>query len=495
MGSEIASDALGRGARGGAVTVIGQGIKLCVQLISVVVLARLLSPEDFGIVAMAAVFVALGNLLRDSGMPVAALQSRTLSNQQASNMFWINAGLGVVAAVLLVFATPLIVQFYSEDQLWSVVPVLAVTLALSGIQAQLQVHLARSMRFLPLMISDVSAQLCGLGVAVVMAVEGFGYWALVAQLVTTALVLLVARWIAAGWFPAMPRRGHDTRSLVIRGGHFGATQILTFVAGNSDTFLIGAYWGASPLGFYNRAFELLSAPIAGGLGPLTNVIVPTANALVAQGRSVETFLLRLQFAVGFALVWVFATSAATAPMLIPFAFGDGWEQSVILFQVLAIGGSFHAFSYVSYWAFIVHNQSKQLLYYNFVTKSIGVLLILCAVPFGVEYVAGAYSLSLAVSWPVNLIWLRRASGQPFWKFFGNGARLLLAGVLAFATASLVHLSVPGLPNIAGMIVTGIASTIAFFLAVVLVPGGRRELNLSLGSVLQVMRRQRHPDHP
>ena len=125
-----------RGARGGVVTVVGQAVKLGIQMLSVIVLSRLLEPEDFGLVAMTTAFVALGSLFRDFGMHTAALQARSLSNQQASNLFWLNTALGSIAAGILALGTPLIVAFYGESRLTYLLPVMALSTVLGGASAQ-----------------------------------------------------------------------------------------------------------------------------------------------------------------------------------------------------------------------------------------------------------------------------------------------------------------------------------------------------------------------
>ena len=490
VSDEDQRDALTRGARGGAVTLAGQGAKLCIQLLSIVVLSRILAPSDFGIVAMATVFVALGNLLRDSGMPIAALQSRTLTNQQASNLFWLNTLLGLAGALLLGLATPLIVSLYGEPELAGIIPMVATTLVLSGVQAQLQVQLSRSMRFTPLVVTDIASQMIGVGAAVLTALGGLGYWALVVQLVVASGTLLVLRWCVARWVPLRPRRGHDSARLIVTGSHFGATQVLTYVATNIDTVVIGTRWGSGALGYYSRAFDLLLAPIAGMLGPLTNVAVPTLNSAASRSARLESLLLRLQFAIGMALVWVFGTTAAIAPVLIPLALGPGWEPTIAIFQILAIGGSFQVFSYISYWSFIVNDQSKQLLYYNVATKTLTIAMVIVASYFGPIFVAMAYSAALIVSWPINLLWLARCAGQHSSAFLRSGLRLLIAGAASFAAAAAALGVLATLPAIALVAIGITVSAAVFTLGLIVLPGGIRMIRDSIGALMALLKQRR-----
>lgn len=461
-----------RGARGGVVTMLGQMVKLATQLVGVVVLSRLLSPTDFGLIAMVAVFVGLSELLRDFGMPTAALQARTLSHAQASNFFWANTALGCVGAALLVLSTPWVVDIYGQPELALIMPVLAVSPLLNGMQAQMQVRLARQMRFVAVAATDVAAYVLGLVVACCAALLGYGYWALVAQTLTIALTLLSTRWMACAWLPSLPARGVGSRTQLTSGSHFGLAQTMTYAASNADTLVIGARFGSDWAGYYNRAFQLLTVPINSLLSPLTQVVIPTVHAAVKSGHSQTAVLLRIQFALGFVVVGVFACAAAVAPSLIPIALGEDWDNSIPIFQILAIGGSVQVFSFVSFWAFILGDFGKQLLYYNLVTKPLSIILIVAGSVCGPLGIAAGYAAGLLISWPINLLWLARITGRSSVGFFAGGFNLLLAGSIAFAAGTWVAQQAAELEGwiTVGM---GLGSSLAAYIAVLaLFPASR-----------------------
>jgi PST family polysaccharide transporter len=467
--------ALARGARGGGAIVFGQFTKLAIQLTGVMVLSRLLSPDDFGLVAMVAVFLAAGDLFRDFGLPTAALQAKTLTHQQASNLFWANSSLGLVAAAAVAALTPWLVTFYSEPRLEAIVPVMAATLALNGAQAQAQVQLARAAMFKAIAMTEVMALSIGLIVGIGAAVLGLGYWALVIQLLTNASALLVLRSIAAGWRPLRPRRGHDSGVLLRNGSDFGLAQVLAFAASNVDTFLIGRVWGSTSLGLYNRGFQLYMIPRSGMLDPLTRVVVPTVNAAATEGRRGTEVLLRLQFTLSALLTWIYLVLAVGAESFVPLALGGQWTDLVGVFRALAVGGAFATFGSVSYWGFIVEDKSRQLLRLHLVTKPISVLLIAAAAPLGIQAVAIAHSLGLAIAWPINLLWLARSAGQDSWAFFRVGCRVLSAGGLAY----LIGLWLVNAAGAEGLLTSGLAggaaASVVYLSVLALAPGGRSEL--------------------
>lgn len=491
----MSTSPLSRGARGAGVTVVGQIATIGIQFLSIVVLSRLLTPTDFGLVAMVVVFMGVGELLRDFGLPTAALQARSLSGQQASNVFWATAALSLLAALLLVVSTPWIVELYDEPRLASIIPVMAATLVISGLQAQYQVHLARAMRFTALAATAVVARFAGFIAGLTGAFLGWEYWALVAQLVVTAAATLLGNAIQARWLPSRPRRGHGSLDLFRSGGHFGAAQVLSFGADNVDTLVIGSMWGAGPLGIYNRSFQLFMAPISAVLSPLTRVVVPTINrasehaAEIGYAHSSAAVLLRLQTAVSGLTIWILLVTAATADWLVPLLLGDQWLSTVPIIQILALGGAIRALSQVNYWSYIVNQQSKQLFYSNLVTKPFQILLIIGGVFFGIEGVAWAFVVGRAVTWPINLVWLYRTAGQPWGVFLWNGLRLLSAGGLAFLfvnwTMHLIDLTSP----LATIILGTVFATSSYVAAIAATPGGLKEIRGAASIARAVARRR------
>jgi len=483
----VTTAAASRGARGAAVTVSGQFVKLLIQMIALVALSRLLTPGDFGLIAMVMVFVGLGELIRDFGLPTAALQAKTLSDAQASNFFWANAALGALSSVLLLAATPIVVAIYDEPRLAGVMPALAIAPLLNGLQAQLQVRLARKLRFTAISATEVLAQSVGLGAAIWAAAAGAGYWALVVQSLAIAAVLLLSRAALAQWVPGVPRRGVGSRVQLASGGNLGMAMLLSYAATNADSLVMGARFGAEVTGYYSRAFQLLSVPINGLLSPLTQVVVPIVNEMRKSGsRAVDT-LLRVQNVLGTLAVWVFAVAAASASDWIPLVLGAQWAGSISYFQILAIGGSVQVFSFVSYWAFIVEEQSRELLRYNLLTKPLAIALIVAGSFAGPAGVAWAYTLGLIVSWPINLVWLARTAGYPALGFLMGGLRTLAAASAGYvAGVGLTHWL--GLENSWGSVaIVGGVVTVVYTAAIVVLPGGWRSLKSDVFMTIKMLR--------
>ena len=452
------------------------------------ILSRLLTPDDFGIVAMASVFIAFAYLIRDFGLPLAALQAPRLTRQQASNMFWLNTTLACGAALVLTLSTPIIVAIFDDPRLSKVVPAMASVIVASGIGAQIQVDLARRMRFFAIVVSDVIAQLLGLSVAIILAQAGLGYWALVTQALTGAVVTLAIRWGTCRWKPLRFRRGHGSGRLVRSATQYGLAQLLTFAQNNADTLIIGITLGATPLGYYNRAYQLLTAPAGRLLDPMTQVVIPTLSAARDDGRDYQSLLLRIQFILACTMTWVFAMISGSARVLVPLLLGPGWDATIPVLQVLAIGGVFTSLSSVSYWAFVHRGKSRELLRYNMVSKPLAIGCILFGSLYGLVGVAIGYAIAMGLSWPLNLWWLKRVAGLRAFEFARNGLMSTVSGALG-GGATMVVCTVFGEVSPVGVLVGSVAvGSSVMLIALTALPKSREQLRGSLHMLRKLVTR-------
>ena len=277
---------------------------------------------------------------------------------------------------------------------------------------------------------------------------------------------------------------------ILRAGmHFGASQLLTFVASNADTVAIGAQLGAGPLGLYNRAFQLMTIPVSRTLGPLTRVAIPAINRASKDGHNSVGLLLRVQSCLGIFLVGALAAAAAVAPILIPLVLGPDWDSSVPLFQILALAGAIQVWTFVCYWGFLLVGSSQAFFRSTLVTKPLAAGLVVVASFFGVEAVAVAYALGLAVSWPIGLIWLQASAGLRSWPFFADGLRTLTAAIASFVSGTLVLSATETLDPLGSLVLSCFGALAMYVVAFVLIPGGRKALRNALRVLLRVMTRR------
>lgn len=396
---------------GARTTLLGQLAKFVIQVLGLVVLARLLTPEDYGLYGMVLVFTGLGFLIGDFGLSSASIQAREINQQQRSNLFWANLALGAVTtAAFLALANP-VAALYDEPQLVEIIMVLASIFTVLAASTQFAANATRELRFGVLAISDVSSQLIGLLLAIVLAARGFGVWALVLQQLAIAMTLLVVLACTSRWRPGIPRRA-PMKALFSYGANTFGVQVLNFVSAKIDSFLIGKFLGASPLGFYDRAYQLNQIPTQQLATPLTRVALPLLSRHQDSIPEMQERLIVLMRIMAFGLGGVVLFCGANASSLVLLVLGPQWVQVAPLLAILSVGGFFQAVGYIYYWAFLALGKTGLQLKFTLWTRPLMSAIIVGGIVFGVHGVAAGVTVGLVVNWLVlSILALPRAGVQ------------------------------------------------------------------------------------
>ncbi|WP_158590155.1 lipopolysaccharide biosynthesis protein [Amnibacterium setariae] len=419
----------GRASRGAAVTLGAQGLRVLVQTASVVVLARLLAPTDYGLIAEVLVVIGLGEIFRDFGLTSAAVQAKTLSAGERSNLFWLNAVIGVVLAAVTVLAAPGVAAFYGDDRLVALTAVLSVVFLFNGVGTQLRADLNRRLAFGRLSAAEIVGQAAGLAGGVAIALLGGGYWALAGQQILQAVVTLVLLWWFDRFRPERYRRDVPMRRFLGFGADVVGAQLLGYAGKNTDTVVIGATLGVGPLGVYNRAFQLLALPLTQINAPATRVALPVLSSLQDQPERFRRYLLAGQSVMLHLVLAVFSWSTALATPLLLLLLGPRWSDSVPLFQILAVSGVFTTAGYSTYWVFMAKGLTRSFLFWQIVTRPVVIGVVLLGALGGLTGVAIAYSSVSVLTWVLGLVWIARVSDAP--------ARAMLVGGILATTGYLI----------------------------------------------------------
>jgi O-antigen/teichoic acid export membrane protein len=412
-------------ARGTSITLSMQGVRFVLQFISLVVLARLLTPSDFGVVAMVTSVVGVADILRDFGLSSAAIQAKKLNNAERTNLFWVNVGIGTAGAVVIMFCIPLIGRLYGQHNLTPIILSLAWVLIISGVNTQFNAELTRSLRFKALAFADIGAQGLGIAAAILTAVLGGGYWAIVVQQIVVAVMTLVFNMAVCRWRPGLPRRSASIRRFFRFGGGVLGTQLISYVTKNIDNVAVGAYWGAGPLGLYSRAYQLLMTPLNQINAPLTRVALPVLSRVQDDDVVYARYLKKAQLVGCYLTATVFALCAALATPMVDVLFGHKWHQVAPIFALLSIGGVFRSISQISYWIYLSRGKTGAQLKLYLVTRPIMIGIILAGLPWGPVGVAIGCSIAYFLYWVASLWHVGRATGIDSRPLFRNAARSLI----------------------------------------------------------------------
>lgn len=461
-------------ARGAAVSFSGQVMRIVIQMGGIAVMARLLSPTDYGLVAMVTVVVGLAEIFRDFGLSAAAIQSPTLTKAQRDNLFWANSALGASLYLLGVALSGVVASIFHEPAVAPITQVLSVMFLLNGVATQYRASMSRAMRFGSIVVVDLSAQVIGLVLGIAMALAGAEYWALVGMQIGQSAFALLGVILVSRWLPGWPRRHQPMSGFWRFGWNMVGTQLLGYVSNNADTFVIGRRLGPEPLGVYDRAYRLLVVPLAQIRTPTTTVALPVLSRLSNDKPTYARFLIAGQIALGYTVVAALAAAAGAADPLIRLFLGAQWSQSAPIFALLAIGGALDTLAYVGYWVYLSRGLTHRLFQYTVLSAVVRVVAIVVGASWGVVGVAFGYAIARALLWPVSWLWLGAVTEIPLRTLLTGGVRLLAmaagCGVLSWSVVQLLAGWGPVVQLVAaGLVVVGYYAVMGL-----LVPAIRRD---------------------
>jgi polysaccharide transporter, PST family len=324
--------------RSAVITIGSQVAGLLLQTLSTVVLARLLAPQDYGVLAMVTSVTAFARIFQDLGLSAATVQKQELTHLHVSTVFWLNVFVGALLTLLVASLGPILAWFYKEPQVLWVTVVSSLGFLLGGLGAQHSALLKRAMRFRTLGVIQIVSSLIGLIVSIACALQSFRYWALVFGTLATSLSSNLMLWFSSRWVPSGPRRGTGLRGTLRFGAGVTGFEIVNYFARNADNLLIGRVWGPDILGLYSRAYSLLMLPINNLRNPLNTVAFPALSSLQNDPEKFRKYYTRYLSLLAFASMPLAALLFSTSDTLIRVVLGPKWAAASDLFAILAITG-------------------------------------------------------------------------------------------------------------------------------------------------------------
>jgi O-antigen/teichoic acid export membrane protein len=392
----LSADLRGRSVRGGAVTLTSQGAKFLLTLASMAVLARMLTPEDFGLIAMATVVIGFTSVFKDMGFSMATVQSPDIRHSQASTLYWLNVAASVVITIATAAVAPLLAWFYKEPRVTAVTIALAGTILFGGFGIQHQALLRRQMRFGALAFAEIVSLVVGTLAAIASALAGLGYWSLVVLNVVREIANTAFVWILCRWRPGGPVRRGGIRPLISFGAHLTGFNIVNYIARNVQKMLIGWYSGAGPLGLYNNADRILLLPMQQINMPLTSVAVPALSRIQNETERYRAYFRRgvmLTVTAGMPVVtflFVVADKAVLAFL------GPQWAGAVPIFRALGPAAFIGTFNVATGWVYVSLGTTRRQFNWGLIASAVTIVGYAIGLPWGAIGVAVAFSASTVI---------------------------------------------------------------------------------------------------
>ncbi len=474
--------------RGAIHTGAAQAIRMLTQMGSVVILSRLLSPSDFGLLAMAGPVLAFAALFQDMGLSQALVQKSSITSEEVNSIFWINVTLNGAITIALALLGPLVGIFYQDARAGVLTSAMSIAILVSGIGAAFNAVLTRRMAFGILAMIDASAAVAALATSIVWALIAPSYWALYAGSLVGAAIPTVGAWAAAAWMPSRPRLAPGWRALLNFGAGLTGFNLANYFSRNLDNILIGRYRGNLALGLYDRAYKLLLFPLQQINNPIARVMVPALSRLISEPDRYRSAYLRTLGQILLVTLPGVAFLIGSADILIPTLLGERWRDATPIFEALGFAGLLQPLNNTSGWLFISQGRSKDFMWWGIAGAISCVIAFLIGLPFGPVGVAIAYAASEYIRTPA-LWWLIARRGPIGLSDIIRTASPHIAGAVVSLLG--IWLIRPVFPYFPAPVVLVSTAILVYLLSLPLIaafPAGREALNQSRILVFKLLNR-------
>jgi polysaccharide transporter, PST family len=473
-------------AKGATVIVAAQMLRLGVNFIAGIALARLLKPADFGLLAAVWTYLTFASVIQDLGMNLATIQRPKISHRQMSALFWISTGFSVALAVVVIISAPVVGWFFRDSRVISLTMASSVLIVLGGVQSQNQALMNREMRFKSLALIDVLTATISAGIGIAVAWITLSYWALVAASIGGGLTSVIATWALSRWRPGRPSFEGQFREIVGLGVGVTGAKIVNYFARNADNLLIGRYYGPEQLGLYDRAYRLFLLPLQQLHWPIGRVMLPLLSGLQSDPERyrkvfiecISLLMTATQPALIFAIVFaedVFLI--LLGPQWVPAAPIFRWLGLVGLHQVMAVD-----------WLFESQGRAADLFKINLFSAVVQTSAFIVGLPWGPLGVAMAYAITnyvviVPVSW-----WSTGRRGPITTKKLYS---IAIPHFIAASVCALVLLVIAKLLPPSGIFMCGILGALSYgiyLLVIIIFPSKRDILAINLRFLIASLRR-------
>ena len=484
--SHLMTDIKGRSVRGGAVTIGAEAVKFILNTGSTMILARLLTPADFGLIAMVSAFTEFVNLFKDLGLSMATIQKENITHQQVSTLFWINIAMSILLTFIAVAISPFVAWFYGEPRLALITIAIGCTFIFGGLIAQHTALMRRQMRFRTLAVIEIVSIAAGIAAAVIAALSGLSYWSLVIMTPVRGIISVVMVWSQSHWRPGRPGRVDGVWPMLAFGGGLTGSNILSYFTRNADNVIVGYALGSAALGIYSKAYGLLTLPMSQINAPLQSVMIPALSRLQAEPQRYRQYYLQALAAIAMITMPIVTFLFTSADEIVHIILGGQWTEAVTVFRWLAPAAFLSTIHFAPGWLCITLGRADIQLRWSMLSAPVIVTGFLVGVNWGVNGVAGAFSATWCLLFVLFIYWACRESPVRFYDIIHTLAIPVLSSLLAAFCTMLIPRFEFESNVFVRLAVNGLAFTACYFGCVMATSKGR-QLVWSVISILSVLR--------
>ncbi|WP_026733922.1 MOP flippase family protein [Fischerella sp. PCC 9605] len=433
------------------------------------VLARLLGPETFGLVALASIFLAFVQIFLDQGLSTAIVQRKEIEPEHLDTAFWTNLGIGILLTILSIACAGFVSNLFREPQVTPIIQWLSLNFAIGSLNNVQQAILKRQMAFKPLAIRSLVAVIIGGAVGVVMAFLGYGVWSLVGQQLSNAIAQVITLWKVSDWRPGLRFSPKHFKELFSFGINIVGISLLNFVTRRSDDFLIGYFLGSVALGYYSVAYRLLLITTQLLTSVISNVSLPTFAKLQQEPERLRNALYKAIQITSLIAFPGFIGMTALSPELVPVIFGEKWLPSIPVMQILNLTGILYAYFYFNGSLIMALGKPSWKLGLDFVQATGNFIAFAITVRWGIVAVAAAYVIRCYLTAPLTVWVVWKLSRINIMTYLSQGVAPLTGSVIMLvAIFSTKHFLSPILNSLGILAVSILLGITAYVVTIFLI---------------------------
>lgn len=454
-------DTLGHKATKGAIWAAADKFgAMGIQFIVNLILARLLLPEDFGIIGMLAIFIAVSQTLVDGGFTSALIQKKNPSQADFSTIFYWNSAISLLLYFMLFGAAPFIADFYNNDFLCPVLRIIGITLIFNSVNAILTARLRKQLSFKTIAATNILSFTLGGAVGISLAFNGWGVWSLVIMQITNGVCAMIIFSIITHWLPSLCFSKKSFKELFGFGGYILAANILQTICQNLQGLIIGKRFSAVQMGYYSQAYKLDQVTSYSLPYIIVQVMYPVYSSIQDDKVRLQNMLLMNLRVISFVIFPILGLLIVISEPLIHFLYGEHWIACAPYFSILCVGGLFACLQNINFYAVAAMGRSRELFFWSFYKWGVLIAALIIGAYLGMYGILWGMVISNLNIYLVNAILANKYVGLKI----GAQLRSLTLAFITVTTAmalSYIVLEIHLLLTAAVFIITYVSGSYAF----------------------------------
>lgn len=404
---------------------------MIILFISNIILARLLSPSDFGLIGLLTIFVSLANVISESGFNSALIQRKDIEDIDYNTVFYWNISVSVILIIILYFSAPSLGEYFGRDELCPTLRVMSIIMLINSLCTVQITRLMKLLRFKILALRTICAALISSVIGILLAWYGFGVWALVWQSIFSSLIGAILLWSCSGWTPALQYSWGSFRKMFKFGAYIFISSISNTLYENLQSFIIGKSFSIRDLGFYTQAKKIETVPVEGTSSVLNAVLFPVYSS-IAHDRERHINMVRKNINIITYITFpLMLLLIVIAPDLFRILFTSKWDESIPMFQILCVFGMFTPLNIANTQIFRAIGEGKVFLILQTLKRLVGVMMILAFIQFGLYAMLWSIAGFGILSYGLNLIFTDKVFGYSFKLQFKDILPNLVISLMVF----------------------------------------------------------------